>query len=71
MYNFTVKHKLGVHNVVTDALSRKHALVTSMQVRFNVLKELYEEDAGFGEIWKVSTDKPFKLGFCKGGQLSL
>ena len=64
--NFTFKHKVGVHNVVADALSRKHALVTSMQVQvvgFDVLKELYEEDADFGEIWKVCTDKPFKGGW--------
>ena len=62
-YNFTIKHKVGVHNVVVDALSRRHALMTSMQVQvvgFDVLKELYEEDADFGEIWKVCTDKPFK-----------
>ena len=62
-YNFTIKHKAGVHNVVADALSRRHALVTSMQVQvvgFDVLKELYEEDADFGEIWKFCTDKPFK-----------
>ena len=62
-YNFTIKHKAGVHNVVADALSRRHALVTSMQVQvvgFDVLKELYEEDADFGEIWKLCTDKPLK-----------
>ena len=66
-YNFTIKHKAGVHNVVVDALSRRYALVTSMQVQvvgFNVLKELYEEDDDFGEIGKVRADKPFK-GFVR------
>ena len=68
MYNFTIKRKAGVHNVVEDALTRRHALVTSMQVQvvgFDVLKELYEEDADFGEIWKVCTDKPFKGFFVR------
>ena len=66
-YNFIIKHKAGVHNVVVDALDRRHALVTSMQVQvvgFDVLKELYEEDADFVEIWKVCADKPFK-GFVR------
>ena len=43
-------------NVVVDALSRKHALLTSLYVkiiRFDVVKELYCDDANFGEIWKV------------------
>ena len=62
-YNFTIKHKAGVHNVVADALSRKHALLTSMQVKvvgFEKVKELYEKDAHFGEIWKMCDEKPFK-----------
>ena len=66
-YNFTIKHKASLHNDVADSLSRRHALVTSMQVQvvgFDVLKELYEEDADFGEIGKVCVDKPFK-GFVR------
>ena len=51
-YNFTIKHKAGVHNVVADALSRRHAQVTSMQVQV------------VGEILKVCADKPFK-GFIR------
>ena len=41
--------------------------MTSMQVQvvgFDVLKELYEEDADFGEIWKLYADKPFN-GFVR------
>ena len=62
-YNFTIKHKVGVHNVVEDALSRKHALLTSIQVKvigFEMVKELYKKDADFGEIWKMCDEKPFK-----------
>ena len=41
--------------------------MTSMKVQvveFDVLKELYEEDVDFGEIFKVCVDKPFK-GFVR------
>ena len=33
-------------------------------VGFDVLKELYEDDADFSEIWKVCADKPFN-GFVR------
>ena len=35
-----------------------------------MLKELYKEDANFGEIWKVCADKPFK-GFVRVDGFSL
>ena len=31
-YRFTIKHKVGVQNVVVDILSKKHAMFTSLQV---------------------------------------
>ena len=46
-YNFTIKLKAGVNNVVADALSRRHALVTSMQVQvvgFDVGKNVKQWD---------------------------
>ena len=32
-YNFIIKHKASVHNVVVDALTRKHALLTSSKLK--------------------------------------
>ena len=49
-YNFTIRHKVGVQNVMANALSRKRLLLSSMQVRvigFETFKELYENDANF------------------------
>ena len=46
-YNFTIKYKTGVQNVITDAFSRKHALLTFLHVkiiRFDIMKELYYDD---------------------------
>ena len=54
-YNFTIKHKAGVQNVVADALSRKHSLLSTMEVKmvgFEILKELYAADPYFGSIWQ-------------------
>ena len=54
-YNFTIKHKSGAQNVVADALSRKHSLLSSMQVKvvgLEILKELYKDDSFFGRIWR-------------------
>ncbi|CAL9007289.1 unnamed protein product [Prunus brigantina] len=53
-YNFVIKHKAGIHNKVADALSRKVALLSVMQIRvegFEQLQESYKGDKEFGEIW--------------------
>ena len=52
-YNFSIKHNAGVQNVVVDALSRKHVLLSSIKVKvigFETFKELYENDVDFGRI---------------------
>ena len=63
VYNFTIKHKAGVQNVVADALSRKYTLLSSMQVKvvgFEILKDLYENDDDLSKIWITCMEKPFK-----------
>ena len=62
-YNFIIKHKVGVHNVVVDALSRKHSALTSLRIKvvgFDVLRDMYNEDAEFGKFWEACVEKPFK-----------
>ena len=62
-YNFTIKHKSGVQNVVADALSRKHSLLSAMEVKvvgFETFKDLYENDVDFGSIWQN-----YKSGSCQ------
>ena len=46
-----IKHKAGKTNVVTDALSRKYTLITSLDAKllgFELIKELYETNLDFG-----------------------
>ncbi|XP_024177783.1 uncharacterized protein LOC112183652 [Rosa chinensis] len=53
-YNFVIKHKAGVQNRVANALSRRGALLSVMEVRvdnFDYLKKLYQEDVDFCETW--------------------
>jgi len=52
-FQFLLKHKLDTQNKVTDALSQRHALLSTLQfniVGFEVVKELYEEDIDFGKV---------------------
>ena len=53
-----------MQNVVVDTLSRKSALLSSMEVKvieFETFKELYENDVDFGQIWESCKQGSFNF----------
>ena len=57
-YTFVLKHRSGKSNRVADALSRRHLLLTQMQIEvvgFKELTNLYLEDPDFAKTWKACT----------------
>ena len=54
-FPYVIKYKKGKDNVVADALSRRHALITQLDSKvlgFIYIKELYNDDHDFGAIFK-------------------
>ncbi|KAL5820915.1 hypothetical protein ACOSQ3_022797 [Xanthoceras sorbifolium] len=55
-FPYVIKYKKGKENVVADALSRRYVLLSTLDARlfgFNYIKELYVEDADFGNVFNA------------------
>ena len=72
-FHYTVVHKKGAENVITDALSRCYALLTHVQTKvlgFALIKDLYPPDAFFGPLYaQCLITREFETYFISEGYL--
>lgn len=71
-YTFHIKHKAGQLNKVANALSRRHLLLLTMQVKvlgFEIIKDQYVHDPYFSKIWKECATGSFQHYFIHDGYL--
>lgn len=57
-FPYVIKYKKGKDNIVADALSRRHALITTMEAKimgFEQLTMSYETDPDFSELYSNTT----------------
>ena len=66
-FPYVIKYKQGKENVVADALSRRYALISTLNAKllgFEYIKELYANDPDFANVFnaceKVAFGKFYK-----------
>ena len=62
-FPYAIKYKKGKENIVADALSRMYVLLTSLDAKligFEYVKELYEHDFDFAQIFVACEKGAFK-----------
>ncbi|KAL4354178.1 hypothetical protein GQ457_06G015620 [Hibiscus cannabinus] len=62
-FPYMIKYKKGKENIVADALSRRYVLLNTLHSKvlgFAFIKELYETDPDFGEIYKACGKVPIE-----------
>ena len=55
-FPYMIKYKSGKENIVADALSRRYALLTSLQTKlrsFEFIIDLYLNDVEFSQVWNA------------------
>jgi len=67
-----IRHKKGKNNVVADALSRMYALLSTLENKFlgfEYIKELYDHDADFSDIYQTCSHTAYDGYFRHNGYL--
>ena len=63
IHSYAIKYKKGKENILVDALSRRYVLLTSLNAKligFEYVKELYEHDFDFAQIFVACEKRAFK-----------
>jgi len=72
MFPYVINYKHGKENIVVDALSRRYALLTSLQTKllgFEMIKSLYANDSDFGHEWESCSTHAFGDYYIHDGYL--
>jgi len=71
-FPYIIKNKQGKENIVADALSRRFVLLHTMNTRlpgFEYVKELYDNDSDFAEIYNARGHSAFGKFYLMDGYL--
>ncbi|KAG7564287.1 Reverse transcriptase domain [Arabidopsis suecica] len=71
-FPYVIKYKKGKENVVADALSRRYALIATMEAKvmgFEHIKEMYKDDPELGECYKDHGKGLYKAFYLQDGFL--
>jgi len=71
-FPYVIKYKQGKENVVADALSRRHALLSTLDAKllgFEFMKELYVDDADFCNVYAACEKSAFHKFYRHDGYL--
>ncbi|XP_062093905.1 uncharacterized protein LOC133799933 [Humulus lupulus] len=72
MFPYVIRYKQGKESVVPDALSRRYALISTLDAKllgFEHIKELYHVDHDFGEIYGACEKSAEGMFYRHGGFL--
>ena len=73
-FPYVIRYKQGKENVVANALSRRYALLSTLDTKllgFEYIKDLYAQDSDFGDVFNACEKVAFvsfigMMDFCFG-----